>query len=324
LENFEILFNQRRRIMKAVSKLNAIICSMAVICICQAAMAEDSPQRILGKHAFIPSDVVSDPFTGTYFSFSTGIGIGSMDLAVDVPLEGDMTIPADLYKMVVLGEKLDLQLSILDWLAIRGGLEGLVLSGADLGSALNMGAVVNYNWGAGAVVRVFRSEKLQLSASFDFVQDNSLEIKPATFLDSSITQGNIATDKLLTKVKGFGFKGGAQAAFAINDSFGIWANAEFQHLRKDDLGDNAIIAGSGLSLDLYPSVSVPLGLIGYYQMEQGFEEGDKPEHQFGGGLFITGRENLSLGLEAAVQMSEQNDIMKTFALIAAFKMRYYW
>jgi hypothetical protein len=312
--------------MKTV--FTTILCVILISCGLGQALAQGNdpkqPDRVLGRHAFLPVDLVPDPFVNTRFSMSTGVGFGQMELSQDVPVGGDVTMPAGTYNLAVLGQILDLQLGLLDWLALRGKLGGFVLSGLDMNAALNFGASVNYEWEAGAIFRILRTKMFQLSISGDFSSDNTLGIKPAQFIGASFASGSISTDNLFSKENNYGFSTGTQIALALHDSLGLWLSAKYAHAFKDDGGTGTVITGSGLSFDLHPLIRVPLGLVGYYQLEQGLEDTDEPLHYFGAGVFISGRDNLALGIEGAVMMANYNDILKVNAYQAAFKMRYYW
>jgi hypothetical protein len=140
--------------------LAAIAALMLVSNLTYATESQSSPDRVLGGHTFIPSASVPDPFVSTKFGTSTGVGLGTMDLPNSVA-----HYTAGTYNLAVLGEKFDLQLGLVDLVALSAKLSGFVFSGINEEGILNTGASVGYNYELGATVKLLRLEKFQLAES---------------------------------------------------------------------------------------------------------------------------------------------------------------
>jgi hypothetical protein len=121
---------------------------------------------------------------------------------------------------------------------------------------------------------------------------------------------------------------GTQLALALHESFGIWLSGQYQHEMDGDQTSKTLLLGSGLSFDMYPLISFPLGIGAHYKLQYSLEENIDPWHYFGGGVYLTGRQNLVLGLEGQATLfsvsSGDTKILDFFGIEGAIKLYYYW
>jgi hypothetical protein len=308
--------------MKTKSLLVVMTMIIAVSNVAFAAEGHSAPDRVLGGHSFIPSIAVPDPFVNTKFGTSTGVGLGFMDILQDV---GHYT--AGTHNLAVLGESFDLQLGLFDLLALRAKLSGQVMSGVNADGLLNTGANVGYDYELGATVRVLRLDRFQLAVNASLVQNNGININPGPVINS-LLEGGSSTSGLISKSNTTGFLAGTQLALALHESFGIWINGQYQHEMDGDVTTKTLILGSGLSFDMDPLIGFPLGFGAHYKLEYSLEDHIDPWHYFGGGVYITGRQNVVLGLEGQASMfsisSDDTKIVDLFGFEGAVKLYYYW
>src|SRR5262245_25092338 len=118
--------------------------SCLVLTLCAAVIAagpaqaqEDTPPRgrDLGGHLYLVSPLVPVPFMTTNFDARTTVGRASAD-GPDLDIHGNR-IGTRSYRLVAEIESFNLQISPLDWLAVRGGGIAYVYSGDRKSTRLN-------------------------------------------------------------------------------------------------------------------------------------------------------------------------------------------
>jgi len=312
--------------------LTLAIGSMLLV-VAQPTAAQDRPnRRTFGGHSFIPSSNMGDPFMGTYIRTTVGAG-RAIDMQVPVyDLDGDQigTLSGNI-AFLALG--LAYQQQIVRWLVLRASFTGSARVGTNHVALLAEGASAVYGGTFGASFRLVEKEKFLLSALAEARSNSLYAISPLQFVYDVIEGGTVdSTTGLLASGDNSRLIGGLRTAYAFAPWIGVTGIAEFgpaTRFFEDENGErntSQLSLGSTVSIDLRPGTNVPIGFVGsvFYQSEN--DRGDDivgRQILFGLGVFYTGRDDLSLGLETAFQRFDQRDLEnKVNAAQARLVLRY--
>ena len=304
----------RNRRFTALGLLSAV----TIAAFAQSAAAQErSNRRTLNGHSFLVSSTVGDPFLGTYIRTLTGGG-RALDLQVPVyDLDGNQI--AQLSGNIAFFQLgLTYQQQLAEWVALRVGVMGSARLGTNHVALLAEGATAVYGGGLGAAFRLVEKRQFYLSALAE-VRSNSLyAISPLTFAQGIIESGGIdSTTQLLGKGDNWRLVGGLRAAYAFAPWVGLTALVEYGPAKRffeDDEGKrNTSQFGTGgvASVDLRPGTGVPIGFAGSVMYQSENDRGDDLVGRnvvVGLGVFYTGRQDLSLGVETSYQRLDQRGV----------------
>lgn len=287
--------------------------------------SDQTNQRALNGHFFLPSQVVQAPFTSTHFGSSTAFGYGRFDVTV----QDDNGATQDL-RLKVLGiqQGLDLQVAMgaagPASFALRIRSAGNALAGVSADAALYLPLTVGYDYGVGFLAKPWGNRYFQFAVSFDFQRGTAYQVSPLVALQNSIAQGAITTQGLLSTSSTTDLYPGVALALSPYKVVGLMSSLRYdwQHVdggATDHLLDWAI----ALSLDLNGAFNFPLGLQGVYELVKSFTGIELMQHYGGGGLWYTGRRDLALGVEAVVTKSDAGGV-RQMLVQGQFRLRYYW
>jgi hypothetical protein len=299
------------------SVIVAILVGTFFVASTHPAAAQDRPnRRTFGGHSFIPSSNMSDPFMGTYIRTTVGAG-RALDMQVPVyNLDGDQVATLS-GNIAFLQLGLAYQQQIVRWLALRATFTGSARVGTNHVALLAEGASAVYGGTFGASFRLVEKDKFLLTALAETRSNSLYSISPLQFVYDVIESGTIdSTTGLLAKGDNWRLIGGLRTAYAFAPWIGITGIAEFGPATRffaDDTGErntSQLSLGGTVSIDLRPGTNVPIGFVGsvFYQSES--DRGDDivgRQTLFGLGVFYTGRDDLSLGLETGFQRFDQRD-----------------
>ncbi len=273
-------------------------------------------RRTLGGHSFITSSNVGDPFMGTYIRTTTGAG-RALDMQVPVyDLDGDQigTLSGNI-AFLQLG--LAYQQQIVRWLALRASFTGSARVGTNHVALLAEGASAVYGGTFGASFRLVEKDKFLLSALAETRSNSLYAISPLQFVYDVIDGGTIdSTTGLLAKGDNWRLIGGLRTAYAFAPWIGITGIVEYgpaTRFFEDESGErntSQFSLGGTVSVDLNPGTNVPIGFVGSLLYQSENDRGDDiagRQTLFGLGVFYTGRDDLSLGLETSFQRFDQRD-----------------
>ena len=291
-----------------------------------AAEGGDTGREVNG-HTFQPTDLLPQPFCTTHVGLSTGFGFATLSTpAVDE--DGYATGGTAHYRLAALAEWLDLQLAPLEWLAVRGKVQGNVLSGADPDAALTFGANVGLEYALGTTVRVFRARWLQAAVSLDVDRNHGYRFSPSDAIVASLQAGRIDANTLLTRSTETDLLLMGQVAVAPTAAFGAWLAGGYARAWTSSEGQTSneglYGAGLGASLDFAPLAQVPVGLVAAYLWQKSSTGGASATHNVSAGVFYTGRRNLALGLEAGYMLQSPVADVDLSVVTAQIRLRYYW
>jgi len=274
--------------------------------------APNGEDRVLGGHRFMVSDFVPAPFITTDFTILTGLGLGSANVAGAANQLG------------ALSEGVRLQVAPIDWLSLRAGATGIVLSGVNQDAALNYGAAVGYGLLGGASAG-WRFDRLRVAGSIDIEQDQSYNFNILSAIQQSVAAGAVNASTLLVNTSVLTITAGGQAAYGFSPAagaFGAVQLASVSYSGSASQSDVTMAAGGGLSIDLGPVIRFPVGFLAAYNLLLDFPSSgasSATSHQISGGVYYTGSSHLQLGVEGRATLETDLTIFE-----GVFCMRYFW
>ena len=260
-------------------------------------------RRVLGGHAFVPSDIVTEATVTSYAQMATALGFGFG------------TVEEIEISLAALGVGFDSQVAVAESFALGFAVSGSALTGINDDSALLAGATGTYDVSLRALYRILRLENLALSASFAASRYSDYGIQPVAALNN---------DNLLTEVTGFRFRPGLRVALGLLPALGILANADFALATESSNVEDADVSTevdlrAGLSLDLHPNTGVPVAILGILAWNNEFGSDGSSSTQAGFGLFTSGQLDFQIGAEALFELTSDITVV-----VGRLGMRYYW
>lgn len=291
-------------------------------------LAAQEPSRVLNGHEFMPSRIVDGPFAISEFGSLTGGGI-AFDLKTPyVGLAGD-TLGMLVGDVAFLALAFSYQQKFGDWFAARFAFGGGARLGIDEQTVLAQGVTGSFSWTLGATARIFQAEKIILSGAVDFRRADLVGLDPFSFAQKIIDEGLGAEDNDLV--------GTAEAVSAIGSLRAGWAPAPwigFTGLLEAGYGDvtessSKFVIGGGATVgtDLKNLGTIPIG-IQLSAKSDAFQTGGADlasrSWAFGFGVFYTGWDDFSVGLETELSLLDRRGVEDDFeAFTTSFGLRYW-
>jgi hypothetical protein len=276
----------------------------------------------------MPSRLVAEPFAISHFGTTTGGGV-AFDLRTPfVDLNGD-TLGTLVGDVAFLALSFTYQQRFGQWFAARIGFGGGARLGIDEQSVLAQGVTGSFVWILGATARIFQSDKVILSATADFGRSDLVGLDPFSFAQKIVDEGIGAEDNNLV--------GTTEAISAVASVRVGWAPAAWigvTGLLEAGYGDvtessSETLTGGGatVGIDLENLGVVPIG----FQLSaetDAFTAGGSDltarSWSYGLGVFYTGWDDFSIGLETVMSLLDRRDVDDDFeAFIATFNLRYW-
>lgn len=275
---------------------------LAIVFFCVPLVAEADDGRTLGGYRFIPSSLIGDAFVATYFRSGTGIAVASN---VDTPILVIGGSPPDTLLsltgslLFVLAE-FEYQQVVHPRVAVRvmgGGGSRVGTSGQ---SILSQGVSALVSAGLGTTVALWRNERVLLSGVADLGYGNGLAINLVKFAEDLIV-GEIENARLLTTEDVVRIDGGLRAAWAAKTWMGFNGVAQLGYSNADARKEDLLwrVAGAA-SADFGQRGDTPVGLqlsVDIDKLKQRTANTDGAAVFVGLGVYYTGREDFSIGLE---------------------------
>jgi hypothetical protein len=286
-----------------------------------------STGRELNGHLFMPSELVLQPFIETDFRSVTGAGTVRSERQSINPL-GLREPTTREFSQLGYSQRFELQVKILEWLAVRGQATGLVFSGTNGRSILNLGSILQYAVGGGLTVgRRFGNIQAAVTADAAYEPTYSVDIGGA--IGASLRAGEVDTTGLVERDRGVPLRVGLSGAYAPLPSLGIQAMARYEHTFRERSTlerEDAFIGAAAVDFDFRAISRVPIGLLVAYQFATPFGQEDRTDlwHYLNGGIFYTGKRELVLGLETSFRRFPQRELVESEAIVANVVIRYYW
>jgi hypothetical protein len=267
----------------------------------------DSIRRTLGKHTFLPSSLLGDPFAGTYVRNLTG---GGTAVGLQVPKSNlaEEIVEYQDANIAFLSIGMDYQQSVTGWLAFRVGFTGGARLGTSATALLAEGVTAQFGGTFGATAKLIRSDRFILSATADVLPAVAYQISILDFVQDAIANGGIdSTNSLVDESKPYRYRFGGNAAYSVAPWLGLQATGTVGPVRSQaDSTDTELRLGVGASVDFAP-IGPPIGvLLGYL-----YSDPAGGENTVGGagvtnvGIFYTGHTRFVVGLDLQFTSTDQ-------------------
>ena len=263
----------------------------------ESATGPQEPRRKLGEHVFIPREAVNDPFTTSFVGSETSLGYGTAH-GPSFDLNGN-TINLSDYKLAAYSQVFTGQWGISDWWALRLKVNGLVYSGVNGSAAAGVGLNGVARYGAGTTFSFRPAPTVRLGFLFDASFGPSIGLNILQAIIRSLQAGSVVTP--VQSTSNTTLSPALSVAWAIARGLGLLGNVGYTHssISADAANVGADVLGfsAGLDLDLRELGSIPMGFALSYAA--GYSVGDTRfrNYRLAGGIFYTGRTELTLGLE---------------------------
>ncbi len=284
----------------------------------------DGPsRRRLGPHLFIPRETVSDPFTATFVSSSTGLAYGFAN-GPTFDLNGTAVNLAD-YKVVSYSQVFSGQWGIADFWAVRLQVLGSVYGGANASAAAGIGVNGVARTGVGSTFSFQLADNLRLGALIDVSFGPSIGIDILESIRQSIAEGSVQTP--VTSTSSTVVTPAASLAWSIGRGFGAVFNVSYLHGSVDvntaSTDVNAVLLEAAFDMDLRELGSIPLGIAANVTSGYSTDRSRFRRYVYGLGFFYTGRRGLTLGLDLSYRRAPlgTKDIFTT-SIAAVISLRY--
>ncbi len=282
---------------------------------------QNAERRVLGDHAFLPSQLVVWPFVTTHFGTTTGLGYASMS-SVGQDENGDAVQGS-----MALGDfnqTFDLGIAFTDWIGMQLRLGGRLNAGASLTSALSVGAIFSGEVKGGLIGRLVKRGPFQLAMKLGGGYVRGKQLNPLNMLQTD-DSGNLALQrsKLLSNVESWQLGPSLMAAYAPLRWLGLQTSFTFEYGKMtlgESTSDNKTLSWAVSATLDGRGVFLPIAIPIAYQLQKTLEEGGALEHRTESGIYYSGRTNLLLGLSAATKVGSKED----GEYLGEFRMYYYW
>jgi hypothetical protein len=286
--------------------------------------------RELAGHLFLPSHLVTDPFSYTAMGLYWGLGQGTArgpTLNLGPPPSLDFQNTRD-YGYTGLGLGLLLNVRLLEWLSARMSAEASAYLGTGQRSFLVVGTNAQITAVAGLKASLPVGRHLRFAASLDANYGPVFTALIAPGIIDAINSGQISLDQFLLSNEALTWIPAIAASYAAFPFLGVTVNAR---LLFPDGSGNAQFASSGYTLaamaelDMMPLVSwMPIGLSGVYSITSPLGGRLATTQDYALGVFYTGVRALAAGIEINWRVGRLASDHVAQSTLAWLNLRYYW
>lgn len=268
----------------------------------------DSIRRTLGKHTFLPSALLGDPFAGTYVRNLTGGG-SAVGLQVPKLNLDEQVLEYQDASIGFLTVGMEYQQSLTSWLALRVGFSGGARLGTSAVALLSEGVTAQFGGTFGATARLIRSDRFILSATADILPGVAYQISILDYIKDVIDNDNdLESGSLVNESSPYRYRFGGVAAYSVAPWLGLQATGTVGPSRdQTDTTDTEIRFGVGASIDFDP-IGPPIGVVLGYLHTDPAQGADVS----GGagltnlGIFYTGHKRFVVGLDMQFTSADQS------------------
>jgi len=292
-----------RQIARSQWLARLVTLALALLLVAPAANAQEGQEatsRSLNGHKFIPSARLFDPFIVTYVRNNTGVG-SAMDVVSrvedleggTVELVGDVTF---------LGIGFGYQQRLADWVAAYIDVGGGGRFGTAVESIVSTGLNAYVDFKLGAKFRLWHNQRFYLSANLDYANTGVSSVNVLNWVRNVVDSGELTDSTLVTSGSTGSARGGLNLAYSPAPWLGL-TGVTFFGLGNavGDLDSEFAFEGSiAADIDFGAISKVPIGLLLAFNSNSFTQEGgDITESidSFIWGIFYTGRDDFSIGLE---------------------------
>ena len=288
-----------------MDRLARVVLGVVVLLAGRVSSAEEpgsaSPRRALGEHVFIPRLEVYNPFTTSDVASTSGFAYGTAS-GPTFDLNGQPVNLAD-YQIVAYSQSFSGQWGIADWWAVRLLVNGTLYTGANGSALAGIGVNGVVRAGAGTTFSWRLAPTFRLGFLVDVTFGPSIGINILDSIRQSLSSGEVETpvqssgSTIITPT--------VSAAWSFARGWGLLVNLSYSHdtitVNQDSAGTDALQVQGALDLDLKELGSIPMGFGLNISSEYSIGDEKFRRYVYGLGIFYTGRQELTLGLELAIR-----------------------
>jgi hypothetical protein len=300
--------------------------------------------RELAGHVFMPTLGVTGPFATTNFGSFMLLGGGSTEGSVTLQLPGNPLPPPQTFRGSVsyaaVGGFLGFEYAFVPGVSARVGISQAIYSGTTGASAAVVGSNVRIGGTAGITAGIPIGQSVRVAAVFDagYAPRLGLVLGPAiatTFEQCSQGVANCRFDfgSLFQQRNVLTLQPGIAASWAPGRALGMTFNVSYVHTsiaisNQDTVREGGIAPGAVVDFDFRAISKVPVGLQITWSSLFPFSDNllTTGYTDLGGGIFYTGRRELSVGLQVIdrrFRVTEGVDVSWN-NVVASLGLRYYW
>jgi hypothetical protein len=313
----------------------------------EAPLVEKSPRpegRVLAGHVFTPVLGLTGPFATTNFGSFMLLGAGSTEASLTLQLPGTPPPPPQTFsgkvEYVAVGGLLSFEYAFLPGFSARVGISQTIYTGTTGASAAVVGSNARLGGNVGLTAGLPIGQSVRVAAVFDasYAPRLGLVLGPAiqSTFDScatGVSNCRFDFDDLFQQKNVLTVQPGLAAAWAPARALGITGNVSYVYNRTTASNEAALSQGgvsfaAAVDFDFMGFSSVPLGLQAIWSTLVPFSGGDTSigYTDLGGGIFYTGRKELSLGIQVVDRRFRVTpDVDVSWNNVVGFiGLRYYW
>lgn len=296
--------------------------------------------RELAGHVFMPTLGIKGPFAvtsfGTFLTVGEGSSVGTVNL--NLPNGSTQTFSGSV-EYVAIGGVLSYEYEFLRGVSARIGLSESLYSGTTGAAMAAVGTNVRLGLGAGLTASLPIGDSIRVAAVIDATSAPKLGLLlgPAlkSFADScqsGLADCTFDFDQLFKQENVIEVQPGVAASWAPFKALGLTANLSYSWSSIETSGAGTVSAsgvsmGAAADFDFLAVSRVPVGLQLTWASQIPVSGDDNSRYtDVGGGLFYTGRKDLSLGLQLFVRRFKvvPEVEMSWTTVMAMVGLRYYW
>ncbi|HVZ32494.1 MAG TPA: hypothetical protein VG963_08710 [Polyangiaceae bacterium] len=304
-------------------------------------LSDRNEGRQLGGHTFLPVVDMVGPFATTSFGTFLTVGAGSTkgSLSLQLPGSAAAQIFSGNVSYAAVGGVIGYEYSFLRDFAARVVLSETLYSGTTGTSAAVVGTNARLGGDVGLTGGFQIGQSLRISGVFDasYVPRIGLLIGPAiesAFNNCAMSVSDCKFDfgQLFSQQNILALTPGVAAAWALLPALGLTANVSYSYAHLERSGsagvdEGSLSFGAALDLDLWSLSAAPVGLQAIWNTQVSIAgPNDLSYTDLGGGLFYTGRKDLSVGLQVINRRFRVvPDVDVSWGTVLALTgLRYYW
>ena len=264
----------------------------------------EGQKPILNDHTFVPVSFMTSPFNNTRLTLPIGIGSTSnFDFSPSSPgldtlsgLDGE-----------VLFANLGFRYSqkVQDWISFYLKLGLTARLGTNVESLLSQGFNTVVNFEIGSMIKLYQSNKTQLSLSVEVQNYDANFVDIAGFVKDVIN--GKSDPRIVRQIPALTAGGGLHFAWGINDLFGVRAEGVYAYGETFTRGSSSGLYSlkGGVDVDFYKRYRVPVGVAFTYTLTTEPEivyVDNRTGRMFFWKLAYTGRKDFDLGIESGVMI----------------------
>ena len=307
-----------------------MIITAAALTLAASPAGAQNPGRVLNGHRFIPSGVIHAPFITTFVRTGTGAGAAFNVKTPFIGLQGDTlgVLEGDVGFITL---EFEFQQQLAGWLALWGGFNASARVGVDDQSALAQGFSGIGGVSLGATARAWHNNEWLFSVSLDVGTRELVGLAPFQFAQTIIDSGGLTKENNLVRSgTAIGAVVAPRMAWAPRNWLGFTGFLELGMADVENVSTNEVIYGAGLKADIdFRNLGWwSLGLTGFVTGESFTPRGSDVADQtvrVGLGVFYTGREDFSIGLEGfSTQLRDRQGKDRFSGAFLSFNLLYWF